>query len=211
MSFFDFFRKGSKPSDTPAPSAPPKPEHRSCVQDGNKTAPDGPDLPIPGAITEIARIVTFGDETVLRETTALANIKKYCAEHERWLADSMLDPSTDPVRLQWLALINILETHHYVCERDWKDEKEDFVYFFSNLKGVKAYNLTIDPDWFSAQGSIPEWCSILKEKWSAQDCFAAVFDIDSDSYVLFPCSGSDFAKLQPLGKRFPEGFFIVEK
>ena len=92
-----------------------------------------------------------------------------------------------------------------------KDEKEDFVYFFSNLKGVKTYNLTIDPDWFSAQGSIPEWCSILKEKWSAQDCFAAVFDIDSDSYVLFPCSGSDFAKLQPLGKRFPEGFFIVEK
>ena len=55
MSFFDFFRKGSKPSDTPAPSAPPKPEHRSCVQDGNKTAPDGPDLPIPDAITEIAK------------------------------------------------------------------------------------------------------------------------------------------------------------
>ena len=211
MGLFDFFRKGGRPPDTPGPSSPPKPEHSSCGLGGNENAPHSADMQIPDAIAEITRIVTFGDEEVLRETAALADIQTYCEAHEDWLADFMLDPSADPVQLQWLALTSILEAHNYVCERDWKDEKDDFVYFFSSLKGIKAYRLTVDPDWFSAQESIPEWCSVLREKWSAQDCFAAVFDIDSDSYVLFPCNSRDFARLQPLGKLFNKGFFAVEK
>lgn len=210
MGFLDFFKKNCPPPEPPKPPAPLGPE--LCDrQERNEHGLHEPRMPIPEAITEITRIITAGDDAVLQEAAALADIQKYYAEHKGWFADLGLDDSIDPAQLQWLALIYILEEHNYVCERDWKDEKDDFVFFFSSLKGIKTYNLAIDPDWFNMEESIAEWCAVLKEKWSAQGCFAAVFDINSDSYVLFPCKADDFARLQPLGELLSGHFFIVDK
>ncbi|MCI8913413.1 MAG: hypothetical protein HFF38_04660, partial [Lawsonibacter sp.] len=88
--------------------------------------------------------------------------------------------------------------HGWVCERDWKDELEDFSYFVQNLRSFSALNLELDPDWFDEDEDIPAWCGILTDKWAAQGVRMAAIGIDSDSYVLFPVTSSQFETLQKL-------------
>ena len=42
-------------------------------------------------------------------------------------------------------MVDTLEKYNYVCERDWKDEFEDFIYFLSNLK---TFDIDINYDIF---------------------------------------------------------------
>ena len=94
--------------------------------------------------------------------------------------------------------MDILEEHGWVCDRDWKAELEDFLFFPQNLKGYQALQLTLDPDWFDEDDDIPAWCDVLMEKWAAQGVRIATIGIDSDSYVLFPATAPQFDELQIL-------------
>ena len=152
-------------------------------------------------LLEIAQIVSHGDEAVLSELTrCLTDQDVYFSAHQERYEERGIESDAEPEQIRWLGLVDILEENNYVCERDWKDEKEDFVYFFSNLSGVKRLKLEVDPDWLDESGDIEAWCRILDEKWAGQQCCAAAINIDSDSYVLFACTLEDLARLEPLAQ-----------
>lgn len=89
--------------------------------------------------------------------------------------------------LQWLAMVDALEERDYVCECDWSQELEDFLYLLGKLKRVETEDLQLDSAWFNEDGDVAGWCEVLDEKWKGLGFVVAAIDIDSDSYILFPC------------------------
>lgn len=155
------------------------------------------------ALMEIVRIVSADDAKVM--SSARKYIKSTIKKTQmavKMLVDRLLSEETKISDLQWLGCINVLIDKHYVCECDWKEEKEDFVHAVSSLKGMSALNLEIDGEWFDEKQAIPQWCEILDEKWKSSGCVMAAFDIDSDSYVMFPCEKVEFEKLKGLAESF---------
>ena len=151
----------------------------------------------PGVMLEIAAIISNGDEAVLQEVAACTSDPAgYFAAHQERYEERGVDAPDDLGLVQWLGLVDILEEHGWVCERDWKDELEDFSYFVQNLHGFQQLGLELDPDWLDEDEDISAWCGVLTEKWEGV-CVAAI-DIDSDSYVLFPTSTAQLADLQRL-------------
>lgn len=146
---------------------------------------------------EIARTVSQDDSTVLKQTALCsADIKKYFSENVSSYRERGIDGTTHENTLKWIGLVDILINANYICERDWKDERSDFIFFMQNLNTTKALQLKIDERQLDDSGDIPQWCEILDGKWEQQSACVAAFDIDSDSYVLFPCKTSDLPKLQ---------------
>ena len=178
MGIFDRFKK-----QDPAPETSSAPE--------TECKPFGPN------VLEIAKLISSGDEAVLKDVTACTEdpANWFAAHQDRYAERCILSPD-DPEAIQWLGLVDILEEHGWVCERDWKDELEDFSYFVQNLHGFQKLGLSLDPDWLDEDEDIPAWCGVLTEKWEGA-CVAAI-DIDSDSYVLFLTSAAHFADLQRL-------------
>ena len=151
----------------------------------------------PDPIIEIARTVSQGDETVLAQAALCsADIKKYFFQNISSYEERGIDGTTDESTLKWIGLVDILINANYLCERDWKDESSDFIYFMQNLNTTKALQLDIDEQQLDSSGDIPQWCETLDALWEQQGVCIAAFDIDSDSYVLFPCKASDLPELQ---------------
>ena len=149
------------------------------------------------ALVEIAALISGEESAVLQSVTSCAeNPQGWFESHREQYSQRCVMSSEDTDLVQWLGLVDILEEHGWVCERDWKDELEDFSYFVQNLRSFSALNLELDPDWFDEDEDIPAWCGVLTEKWEGA-CVAAI-DIDSDSYVLFLTSAAHFADLQRL-------------
>ena len=188
MGLFGMFRAKETPSE------PPKKEP----------------VPLGSPLTEIAQIISGGDEAVLQEVAACAQDPKgWFESHQERYGERSVDSSDDPDLVQWLGLVDILEAHSWVCERDWKDELEDFLYFLQQLKGCQALQLTLDPDWFDEDDDISTWCGILSENWEGV-CVAAI-DIDSDSYVLFPVAFPQLAQLQKLAEEIGHRIVAAER
>lgn len=150
---------------------------------------------------KIAEIITNGDLEVLSE------IKKISEDSERYLDENedildewfFTEDDTDEEELKLMLFTTVLENHNYLCSRDWKDEKEDFVYFLQNLKEVKKNNLPIDEDLLDEDGGIGEWCTILDEKWESLGfCVGDIAPWPSDSYHLFLCKLQDLEELRNL-------------
>lgn len=59
-------------------------------------------------------------------------------------------------------------------------------------------------------GNITEWCDILDKKWEAEKVCVAAFDIDSDSYVIFPCLIEEFAELKKLAVQSGQRIDLVK-
>lgn len=148
-------------------------------------------------IIEIARTVSQGDSAVLTQAALCsADIEKYFSENIDSYDDRGIDDETDESTLKWIGLVDILINANYLCERDWKDEKSDFIFFLQNLNTTKALHLKIDEQQLDDSGDIPEWCEALDRVWEQQGVCIAAFDIDSDSYVLFPCKTTDLQSLK---------------
>ena len=193
MILFDRFKKKEA---SPAASAAPAVERK----------PYGPNL------IEIARLISRGDEAVLRDLTACTgDPTAWYDAHQGQYFERSITSAKDPELVQWIGLVDILEEHGWVCERDWKDELSDFLYFVENLNGFQALGLYICPDWFDADGDIPAWCKILTEKWTSQGVRIAVIGIDSDSYVLFPYPVSQLPTLQRLAGEIGQCIDFVEQ
>ena len=151
------------------------------------------------AVREIARLISDGDEAVLAELTGcVEDTAAYFAAHSDRFAERCIFEAEDWAQIRWLGMVDILETHGHVCERDWKDEKEDFFYFLQNLKGTKRLGLEMREEWLDKSGDIPAWCAVLGEKWAEHRCCVAAISIDSDSYVLFPCKLDVLEQLERL-------------
>ncbi len=155
-------------------------------------------------ILAIASAISAGDKQVMEEIKkCLEDTESYFQEHaerfeERGVDD--LEDVEDIEEIQWLAMVDALEENGYVCERDWDDELEDFLHFLGNLKGVSSNGLSIEADWFDEGEGITEWCTVLDEKWEAAVFCVAAIDIDSDSYVLFPCASDQLDELSELAE-----------
>ena len=182
MGIFDRMKEQEPaPEDLPAPAAEGK--------------PFGPN------VLEIAKLISSGDEAVMADITACTgDPAAWFQTHEDRYRERGVTSADDLELVQWLGLVDILEEHGWVCERDWKDELEDFSYFVQNLHGFQKLGLELDPDWLDEDGDISEWCGVLAEQWSAQGVRMAAIDIDSDSYVLFPASAGQLAALQTLAE-----------
>ena len=150
-------------------------------------------------ILEIARLISDGDQEVMGEAAeCVSDPKRYFEVHIDRYEERGIEDSDDLELIQWLGLVDILESRGWVCERDWKDELGDFLHFMGTLAGMAANRLSLEREWFDEDGDIPQWCRILDGKWSAREICAAALDLESDCYVLFPCKKSDLEELRRL-------------
>lgn len=159
------------------------------------------------SLLEIARIVSDNDKNVMGEVSECINdIESYFSSHYEEFEDrDIVDfEDEDEDTLIWLGIVNILDKNSYVCERDWKDAKEDFIYFLEELKGIKKNSLEIDEDLLDEDDSVTQWCDILDKEWQKRGFCVSAFDIESDSYVLFPCKLTDLEKLQELAEQIDQ-------
>lgn len=175
-------------------------------------APEAGRKPCGPALAEIARLISYGDEAVLQEVSACtADPQAWFAAHQDRYEERGVLSGGDLELVQWLGLADILEEHGCVCERDWKDEKEDFIFFVQNLKGFREQSLVLDPAWLDGEDDIPAWCHVLAEKWSSQEVRMAAIDMDSDSYVLFPVPSGQFPALQKAAREIGRTIHYVER
>lgn len=151
-------------------------------------------------VLTIARIVSDNDANIMDNIKAcMEDTEAYFENHGDSFEERGFDEFEDEEieEIRWIALVDALESNQYVCERDWKDELEDFLYFVGELKGVKSKELTLNSEWFDEDDDISVWCTILDKRWEAKGVCMAAIDINSDSYVLFPC---EIDELDRLGK-----------
>lgn len=148
-------------------------------------------------ILEIASIISNKDKEVIDKlSSCLLDTKRYFQENISFYQDRGIYEITEISKIKWIALVEILQEHNYVCERDWKDELEDFLYFSNRLNQMQANNLILKEEWFNPDDDISIWCEIIDENWSNIDMCMASIDIDSDSYVLFPSTTKDLNRLK---------------
>lgn len=192
MGIFDRFKK-----QNPAPATPP--------------APTAEPKPFGSRVLEIAKLISIGDEAVMADiASCTGDPAAWFETHRDRYEERGVDSADDTEQVQWLGLVEILEEHGWVCERDWKDELEDFSYFLQNLRGFQQLGLELNRDWFDADGDIPAWCGILTEKWAARGIRVAAVGIDSDSYVLFPAAPAQLTELQKLAGEIGQSIDYVE-
>ena len=165
-------------------------------------------------IVDIAKEISVNDKAVIAEMEKCLNDTELYVEEnedrflERGIEVEEVEDDVEEVR--WIAMVDILEANGYVCERDWKDELEDFVYFVGNLKGTKSRGLSIEAEWFEEEADVVEWCAVLDEKWAAEGVGVAAIDIDSDSYVLFPYEVEVLDKLCDLAEQLERRIDLVQ-
>lgn len=155
------------------------------------------------AIQTIASIISENDSAVIKRIAdCLADSEAYFKKHRNVFLERGIE-DFDQISLReirWISMVDILAENQYVCERDWKDELEDFLYFVRELKGMRDAALPLEVEWFDKNADVSEWCAIIDGKWKSLGmCFAGI-DIESDSYVLFPCRGDELDKLKKLAK-----------
>lgn len=188
MGFFNWFKKEkTRKEETP------------CLADRHKVD----DSAYEQALREIAGIISGDDKNIASE------LNEYIMDAEKYFHDH-LDEFMDAAEFEgygdmkksagqkWLTLVMILEKGHYVCSRDWKDERDDFVYFVQGLTFFKENHLTLRPEWLRREGNISEWCSLLDERWKMREMCVGAIDTDSDEYVLFVCKETDLEKLKKI-------------
>ncbi len=186
MRLFDIFRKNNKKSSPDSTINPAKEDAAAEV-----------------AIQAITAIISENDSSVLEKVKGcLRDTKSYFKEYTDTFSERGIEKFDDlPLReLQRIAVVDILAENLYVCERDWKDELDDFLYFVGELKGTKEHTLPLKPKWFDRNGDISEWSAIIDDEWKSFGMCLAGIDIESDSYVLFPCKIDKWNELEALAK-----------
>lgn len=152
-------------------------------------------------IIKIAGIISGEDDIVMKEAAeCVASPEMFFKKHIEKYQERGIEVMVDSSQIQWLGLVDILDKYHYVCERDWSDEKEDFFYFVRQLKGMNRYQLPLEEEWLEEDGDVAEWCTVLDEKWEGKRVCMAALDIESDSYVLFPCKLEELEELGGYGE-----------
>ncbi|MDE7425327.1 MAG: hypothetical protein K2N51_16845 [Lachnospiraceae bacterium] len=148
-------------------------------------------------LLKIMECVTDGNKELIKELEdCITDTINYYKSHQEVFKEWGIEKDEEEEWIQWIALVDILERENYVAGRDWKDEKEDFLYYIGNLNGIKSKGLKIDSNWLDEDGEITEWLEILDEKWEKEGIAMFAFDIDSDSYELFPCAIEKFEQLE---------------
>lgn len=139
------------------------------------------------AVIKTAGLIACGDKEVIYAVRDMViSPMEYFAVHREEYLERGIDDWSNLEVVVWFGMVDILLRHHYATERDYKDEKEDFVYFLASLNNVKQNGLTVNPDILDEDESITWWCAAIDGEWEAAGYCMGCIDINSDSYVLFP-------------------------
>lgn len=154
-------------------------------------------------LLKIVNIVSSGNIEIMDSAgQCVENTAGYYNDHIDDYQSRGLSNQEEMSFLQWIGCIDLLMKNHYVCECDWKEDKGEFLYAVNSLRQISEFSIDIDGEWLDETQSVPQWCGTLDEKWKKSDCVMAAFDIDSDSYVMFPCKKGDIETLSALASRF---------
>lgn len=140
----------------------------------------------PDTCVEIAKIISHDDEKVIKDMEQLLAdpISYLCDDDDlsefekKMIREQKVDDGTI-----WQGMITCLTRNNYACERDWKDELEDFFYFLDNLK----YDVKLDKDILDEDGDITEWCARLDKSLQDEGMCIGNMDTGGDSFALFIC------------------------
>lgn len=153
---------------------------------------------------EIAQLLTSNQEILESLKVCFETPQTYFQEHADRYDERCIDAEDDEARLQWIGLADeLLESGSFV-ELDWNTEKEDFLYELESL--LMRYKLPLQEEWFKEDGDIPLWAQTLDQEWESRGFCLAAMDIDSDSYVLFPCQVRDLSSLIILSQKVNQRF-----
>lgn len=153
-------------------------------------------------LREIARIVSNDDSEVMSEMEdCLAFPANYFEKNAGRYAERGIETSDVMDTVLWIGLVDILIKANYVCERDHSDDKDNFVHFMSNLNGMKESKVFEQVYWLGERDGITKWCELLDIRLKPESMCIMAFDIDSDSYVMFPCKDRDADKLRELAEK----------
>lgn len=189
MGFFDLFKSNKKLKNE---------------SDDNNKSNQNVNISRDMSIKTIVSIISENDDKVLKRITdCLTDCETYFKNN----ADAFSErgilhfDKTLLSKIQWLAMVDALEEGQYVCEQDWETESDDFVYFVKELKKIKETDLPLNIEWFDEDEDISTWCTIIDEKWKPFGMCMAGIDIESDSYVMFPCKDDKINKLKELAEQ----------
>lgn len=153
---------------------------------------------------EIAQLLTSNQEILESLKVCFETPQTYFQEHADRYDERCIDAEDDEATLQWIGLADeLLESGSFV-ELDWNTEREDFLYELESL--VKKYKLPLQEEWLKEDGDIPLWAQNLDQEWESRGFCLAAMDIDSDSYVLFPCQIKDLSSLITLSQKVNQRF-----
>lgn len=162
-------------------------------------------------LLDIVKIVSFDNAEIFEQARqCVENTAEYYDSHVSYYQERGISGEEEISLLKWIGCIDILINYGYVCECDYKEEKEDFISAVSALKGIDALQVNIEESLLDEKQSVPQWCETLDEKWKASGCVLAAFDIDSDSYVMFPCRRDKLEKLSRLAQGFGRRIDLAE-
>ncbi|HEM5295676.1 TPA: hypothetical protein U1381_000599 [Streptococcus suis] len=159
-------------------------------------------------IFELADLMSNGDRELflqLRDVVFASDPNQILDSIERILEPDSFDDFLDRVGESekdnlWLILIKLLEHYNYICVRDYKDNLEDFIYFFDRLHQVRnaGISLKLDSDGLNPAASISEWTRVVDSKYLDENFCLGAVDMDTDSYYLFFSKQATFVRLQEL-------------
>lgn len=166
----------------------------------------------PELFVQIGRKISREDPAVTAELTLCVHdpVGYFEAHREQYEAHS-IETAEDLDILRWIGLVDILEQCGYACDRDYRDTLEQFVYFVGQLHQMQRAELTIEISGLDTQESIPQWCVALDEAWAEKGYQMAVLDMDSDSYVLFPCPIAEYRELADLAARIGHRIMLAKE
>lgn len=145
--------------------------------------------------TDITDIIAPGDATVQKlveeivaDPTGVFRSGRYHLE-ERGMEEEFED------EIRWLGMVEILLEQGYVCELDYKETPDVVISSVTTLKGMERLGLTLNESALEAQKYVADWCRFIDRQWEDMDCCLGCIDIESDSYVLFPCKHTELKRL----------------
>lgn len=158
---------------------------------------------------QFAQIISDNDDAVLDKVRSLfEQTPTFLATHQHYYDERGINPEQiSQEALYWIGFADILITHHYAAEFDWKAELADFEYFLQNLQGFQSFPM-IDFPVLDASGAVHLWIEQINTHWQNQPLVLMQQDIDSDSHIVFPIKKEHMAFLkttsQQIGQKFAE-------
>ena len=163
---------------------------------------DSPAPDVGSTCLEIARVITQSDSEVLSELQeALAAPERYL-EREKERLQALYPRSEEELKRcaadPWWLMREILEQYQFVCTRDWKDEREDFLTFLFETRRAKAEGLLLDSNFFDfpQEGNIPEWSRLLEQKLAEKGLVVGYLGTEGDEYTVFFTTWKELALLE---------------
>ena len=162
-------------------------------------------------IVEIARILTNGNEDVIRDFTLLAqDHEAFAAKYADWCDDMLEDRrERDEAMLYVTAywLVGHDTAYKFGGYIDWKEETEEIMAHLAEAIGNLGYPLDMEKVAFSGEEFTNEALAVIDESFRDAGYTLASLDIGGDCYHLFIVPLADFDRLAHLGAGLDLKFF----